>query len=108
MLNQKDTAVVKAAAALGRNVKSQLGIGKEHYVLVCTAGDVLLDWVYQKALEFVPSTKTGNFSTSGVVVGLMKKDVFWVPAGNFNVFCINKKRFKRFIKKAVQNSMLKH
>lgn len=100
---QKDSEIIQANK-VGNDLKSFDLMGKEYYAFYNINGDTILEWIERKTEELV-DTKGLYWSICGVVFDLTDKHVFKVSQRDSDLIYVNKKRFKRFIKKSVQRNI---
>lgn len=101
-LTLKDAEIIQANN-VGNDLKAFDKKGKEYYAFYNIKCDTILEWVERKAKELV-DTKGIYFSVCGVVFDLTDRNVFFVSNSDVNLIYVHKKRFKRFIKKAIQRN----
>lgn len=92
---------LKSAIATGNGCKPDLGIGNKYYLLwdVSGSGNQILEFIEMKAKELVKDFKRDEISVPGIVFGL-PLDTFVKVKGHEDFYMVNKKRFKKYIKKA--------
>lgn len=83
------------------DLKPELGVSNKYYLVWDPKGDsnVVLQFVADKARELVKDFKHGEVSVIGICLKLPTGVITKLP-NNEGMFLINKKRFKKHIKKA--------
>ncbi|ARV76793.1 hypothetical protein PHABIO_162 [Pseudomonas phage Phabio] len=95
------------ALLVGKEMKHSDNMGKEYYALYNIHGYTVLDWIENKIEELIGSACNKHVSITGIAYDLTEKNVFLVSNVDGDLIYIHKKRFKRFLKKAVQRHTLK-
>lgn len=91
------------AQAIGTELKSCYNISSAYYVLYTgIQDDAVLNWVSEKMDELYPNLTKGNayISVPGVCFYLHDHSVFKVVP-DYSLVKVHKKRFKRYLKKAI-------
>ena len=80
-------------------------MGKEYYAFYNINPDTILYWVETKLKELVHGKGMHLVSIVGVTHRLLNKNCFKASHADESLIYVHKKRFKRFVKKAVQQSI---
>lgn len=97
---EKIASEIAQAKRIGNDLKSFDKIGKEYYSFYNIKSDTILEWIDTKARELV-ANPPGWFSVVSIAYDLTEKHVFKVSDRDTDLIYVHKKRFKRFIKKAL-------
>lgn len=95
------------ALLVGKEMKHSDRMGKEYYALYDVGGYTVYEWVESKINDLCGKDSVGLVSMRNVLFDLTDKHVFKVSPNDDSLFYVHKKRFKRFLKKAVQRHMIK-
>ena len=99
--------ILLRANSIGRDLKGIDKMGKEYFAFCNINGTTILDWVEGKVHELVIGAAKKCINIVGVTYDLTGKHVFKLSDSDGSMIYVHKKRFKRFVKKAVQRNLNK-
>lgn len=103
--NQLEDSNLVQALRIGTQMKQSDSMGKEYYAFYNINADTILYWVETKLKELITGKGTHLVSVVGVTHRLLNKNCFKASHADESLIYVHKKRFKRFLKKAVQQSI---
>lgn len=102
---QQKASEMEQAIRTGRELKDGDRMGKEYYAFYNIKNDTILEWVEVKVKELVGQRDNQFVSIVGITHYLANNKCFKVSNSDLSLIYVHKKRFKRFVKKAVQHNL---